>query len=51
MKKAIFFDIDGTLIDCMNGKMDISDRVKNVIKDLQKMGIMYLLLQEDHMHL
>lgn len=38
MKKAIFFDIDGTLIDCMNGKMDISDRVKNVIKDLQKNG-------------
>ena len=38
MKKAIFFDIDGTLIDCMNGKMDISDRVKDVIKDLQKNG-------------
>ena len=30
MKKAAFFDVDGTLIDCTIGIMDISDRVKKL---------------------
>lgn len=30
MKKIAFFDVDGTLIDCMNGIMDMSDRVKKL---------------------
>lgn len=38
MKKAAFFDVDGTLIDCTIGIMDISDRVKKAIKDFQKAG-------------
>ena len=38
MKKAAFFDVDGTLIDCTIGIMDISDRVKKAIKDFQKVG-------------
>lgn len=38
MKKIAFFDVDGTLIDCMNGIMDMSDRVKKAIKDFQKFG-------------
>lgn len=38
MKKAVFFDVDGTLIDCTIGIMDISDRVKKAIKDFQKAG-------------
>ena len=38
MKKAAFFDVDGTLIDCTIGIMDISDRVKTAIKDFQKAG-------------
>ena len=32
MKKAAFFDVDGTLIDCTIGIMDISDRVKKSYK-------------------
>ena len=38
MKKAAFFDVDGTLIDCTIGIMDITDRVKKAIKDFQKAG-------------
>ncbi|MDO4536073.1 MAG: HAD family hydrolase [Clostridium perfringens] len=38
MKRAIFFDIDGTLLDCVNGLTDISPRVKEAIRSLQKNG-------------
>lgn len=38
MKKIVFFDIDGTLIDSMNGIKEISPRVKEEIKDIQKNG-------------
>ena len=38
MKKAVFFDIDGTLIDCINGLTDITLAVKKAIRDLQING-------------
>lgn len=38
MKKAVFFDIDGTLIDCLNGITDITPRVKKAIRALQEKG-------------
>ena len=38
MKRAIFFDIDGTLIDCLNGLTDITPRVKKAIRALQANG-------------
>ena len=38
MKKAVFFDIDGTLIDCINGLTDITHRVKQAIRILQTNG-------------
>ena len=38
MKKAVFFDIDGTLIDCTKGINAISPRVKKYIKILQNEG-------------
>ena len=38
MKKAIFFDIDGTLIDCLRGLTDITPRVKKCIRKLQNEG-------------
>ena len=38
MKKAIFLDIDGTLIDCMGGIKDITPNVKNAIKKVQEKG-------------
>ncbi|SFC97802.1 HAD family hydrolase [Clostridium uliginosum] len=38
MKKAIFFDIDGTLIDCLNGLTDITPKVKKAIRALQANG-------------
>ncbi|MGV8979893.1 HAD family hydrolase [Clostridium sp.] len=38
MKKAVFFDIDGTLIDCFNGLTDITHRVKQAIRILQTNG-------------
>ncbi|MDF2503549.1 HAD family hydrolase [Clostridium sp.] len=38
MKKAVFFDIDGTLIDCLNGITDITPRVKKAIRALQAKG-------------
>ena len=38
MKKAIFFDVDGTLIDCMNGMKDMSISVKQAIRKVQENG-------------
>ncbi len=38
MKKVVFFDIDGTLIDCLNGITDITPRVKKAIGALQVKG-------------
>lgn len=38
MKKAIFLDIDGTLIDCFKGILDITPRVKAVIRAIQAKG-------------
>lgn len=38
MKKAVFFDMDGTLIDCLNGITDITPRVKKAIRALQAKG-------------
>lgn len=38
MKKAIFFDIDGTLMDCLNGITEITPRVKKAIRALQGEG-------------
>ncbi len=38
MKKVIFFDIDGTLIDWVHGQDEISPRVQNAIRELQEQG-------------
>ena len=38
MKKAIFLDIDGTLIDCMGGIKEITSNVKVAIKKAQEKG-------------
>lgn len=38
MKKIVFFDIDGTLIDSMKNMHEITPRVKEVIKSIQKRG-------------
>lgn len=38
MKKAVFLDIDGTLLDCHNGITDITLRVKKAIRALQEEG-------------
>jgi Cof subfamily protein (haloacid dehalogenase superfamily) len=38
MKKAVFFDIDGTLMDCLNGITDITPKVKKAIHILQAEG-------------
>ena len=38
MKKAVFFDIDGTLIDWVNGLMEIRPKVKESIRKLQENG-------------
>lgn len=38
MKKAVFFDIDGTLIDCINGICEITPKVSKMIKNVQKNG-------------
>ena len=38
MKKIVFFDIDGTLIDCTNGINSISPNVKESIKKIQDNG-------------
>lgn len=38
MKKIVFFDIDGTLIDSVKGMNDISPKVKESIKEIQENG-------------
>lgn len=38
MKRAIFFDVDGTLLDCLKGITDITPRVKKSIRALQAKG-------------
>lgn len=38
MKKAVFFDVDGTIIDTFNGKHEISSAVTKAICDLQAAG-------------
>ena len=38
MKKVIFLDIDGTLIDCMGGIKEITPNVKMAIKKAQEKG-------------
>ena len=38
MKKAIFFDIDGTLLDYFGGIVDITPNVQESIRSLQKEG-------------
>ena len=38
MKRAIFLDIDGTILDCLNGITDITPRVKKSIRLLQENG-------------
>ena len=38
MKKAIFFDVDGTFIDCKNGMKDMSISVKQAIRKVQENG-------------
>ena len=39
MKKAVFFDIDGTLIDSLNGMKSISDTVRESLYALKEKGI------------
>lgn len=38
MKKVVFFDIDGTLIDWKHGVCEISPRVQKAIRSLQEQG-------------
>lgn len=38
MKKAIFLDIDGTILDCFGGIPDITPNVKKAIRSLQSSG-------------
>ena len=38
MKKAIFFDIDGTLIDASKGMIHLSDRVRKALQALKNAG-------------
>lgn len=38
MKKAIFFDVDGTMVDTFNGSREISPAVRTAIKALQAAG-------------
>lgn len=38
MKKAVFFDIDGTILDCLNGITDMTIGVKKAIRELQRRG-------------
>lgn len=37
-KKILFFDIDGTLVDCTHGKFEVSPRLVDAIKQLQNNG-------------
>ena len=45
MRKIVFFDIDGTLVDSFAGVKEMREDVKKSIKDLQGV-IIYLLQQE-----
>ena len=38
MKKAVFFDIDGTLIDAAHGKPFMSPAVREAMRELQRQG-------------
>ena len=38
MKKAVFLDIDGTLMDCFKGINEIRPKVKELIKSIQSRG-------------
>lgn len=38
MKKVVFFDIDGTIMDCLNGLTDMTPRVKKAIEALKTNG-------------
>ena len=38
MVKTVIFDVDGTLIDCMNGMKDMSISVKQAIRKVQENG-------------
>ncbi len=38
MKKAVFFDIDGTLIDAAHGKPFMSPAVREAVRELQRQG-------------
>lgn len=38
MRKAVFFDIDGTILDAVGGIHEISERVRTAMKNLQKAG-------------
>lgn len=38
MKRAVFFDIDGTLLDCQNGITHMTPRVKKAIRELKNRG-------------
>ena len=49
MKKAVFFDIDGTLLDHFGGIVDITPNGKQ-LELYKKRDIMSLFQQEDHMH-
>lgn len=42
MNKAVFFDIDGTLIDCLNGITEITPRVKNGVLHLRSTPFFYI---------
>ena len=44
VKKVLFFDIDGTLL---NSELKIPEGVKKELKRLKMLGIIYLLLQGD----
>ena len=38
MTKAIFFDIDGTLLDINGGLSSLTDRIKNDLNQLKRAG-------------
>lgn len=46
MKKAIFLDIDGTLIDCMGGIKDITPNVKKAIKSSRKRRLCFYIYRK-----
>ena len=38
MRKAVFFDIDGTILDAVGGITQLTERVRTAMKNLQKAG-------------